>query len=169
MANRYNNLKPNKMETKIDFQKVVEMVKAKRSLRSIFKEINVTETFFYRNISNEQLDKLKEIRNRYVYKLNSKLIYERFLAGESPAELAQEYKVSKATINLAIDRGLDIYREDLKKVSEIEHYQSINPMKQYMNELINFMLSPEGLSLPQDKLIRIIIEVKDLNNDLQLQ
>ena len=157
------------METTFDFEKVLEMVEEKKTLKTIYRELGVSEVVFYRSITDEQRDKLKSIRNKHVYDLNPRLIYSRFLAGDTLTELAHEFRVSTATINITIDKGLDLYRNESKATSEKEYIQAINPVEHYRNELLNFMVSPEGISLPQEKLLRMINEVKDLNDYLKLQ
>jgi predicted DNA-binding protein YlxM (UPF0122 family) len=157
------------METKFDFEKIKEMVIAKKTLRVILQDLNMSEVMFYRSITEDQRNELKKIRNVYVANLNPEYIFKKYLQGCSVSELANENRVSTATINLVIDRGLDIYRNNANKVSEIEYIKATDPMKQYRDELLNFMLSPEGTSLPQEKLLRMINEVKDLNDYLQLQ
>jgi Zn-dependent peptidase ImmA (M78 family) len=157
------------METKFDFEKVREMVIEKQNMKSICKYFKISEVVFYRSITDQQRDELKSIRNKYVHNLSPRVIYKRFLEGSSVSDLAHEYRVSSSTINLTIDRGLDIYRQESKVNYEKEYIEAINPIEHYRNELLNFMLSPEGTSLPQDKLLRMIVEVKDLNEYLKLQ
>lgn len=151
------------MDTKIDFEKVKEMVKNNKPLKEICKHFKVSELYYYRTMTDEQLNELKSIRNKYTYDLDARVIYAKFLEGLSVADLAHEYRVSKSTINLTIDRGLDIYRQESKKVTEIEYFEATDPIKKYRHELINFILSPEGISIPKDKLIRMIQEIKNLD------
>ena len=157
------------METTFDFEKVIEMVKAKKTLTVIYKELNITEKTFYKNTTQDQRDMLKKIRCIYISNLNPEYIFKKYIQGVGLPELAKENKVSTATINNIIDREMDVYRNNINKESEIEYINTIDPIKQYRDELLNFMLSPEGNSLPQDKLLRMIHEVKDLNEYLQLQ
>ena len=157
------------METKIDLQKIVEMVKEKKTLKVIFKELNISEKNFYANTTEEQRDRLKNIRGIDISNLNPEYIFTKYLQGVGLPELARENKVSTSTINLIVDRGMDIYRNNINKEYENEYIKAIDPIKQYRDELLNFMLSPEGTSLPQDKLLRMIHEVKDINSYLQLQ
>jgi hypothetical protein len=157
------------METKIDFQKIVEMVKAKKTLKVIFKELDISEKIFYANTTEEQRDILKKIRGLDISNLNPEYIFTKYLQGVSLPELATENNVSAKTISLIVDRGMDIYRNNINKEYENEYIKAIDPMKQYRDELLNFMLSPEGTSLPHEKLLRMVHEVKDLNDYLKLQ
>lgn len=148
------------------FDIVVSMTKEKKSLRVILKALGVSESYYYTHITDEQKELVKSIRNRFITALDEDYVFTKYMTGVSCAELAQDLRVSTTRISKIIDKHLDHLRLTKKNDSSSTKAIVTDNMKHYRDELINYMLSPEGISLNKDKTLKMIQEVKNLNKYL---